>query len=244
MSRQNNRSNLLERPMMVRAGVDAIILYFADHISESANQRVQQFRDYLQRNAGDWITELVPAYSSLLVYYDVLQRTESQVKHSLKELLESLDDASTSGEQQQVTEHVIEVYYDQSVGPDLARVAKQHGLSVEQVIEKHQQQSYRVYAVGFAPGFAYLGEVAEDLQTPRLDSPRDKVAAGSVAIAERQTAVYPLPSPGGWNIIGRTAKTLYDPSSGELNTMKSGDRVRFTGISKEAFLAQGGLLDE
>jgi KipI family sensor histidine kinase inhibitor len=107
----------------------------------------------------------------------------------------------------------------------------------------HTEQEYRVYAMGFAPGFAYLGELPEKLRLPRLDNPRTKIPAGSVAIAEAQTAVYPSESPGGWNIIGRTAETLYDPQADSISPMKVGDRVQFKAVSKDEFEQAGGSLE-
>tara|TARA_B100000700_G_scaffold198210_1_gene218034 strand:- start:998 stop:1699 length:702 start_codon:yes stop_codon:yes gene_type:complete len=229
------------KPSIVNAGADAVIVYFSDAISLEANQCVLQL-DTALAESDLAILETVPAYSSLMVYYDITRHSDTELRAAIKTIIESLPEASTAMGEQGKT-HVIPVYYDTTVGPDLARIAELHHCSVEQVIERHCRDSYRVYALGFAPGFAYMGEVAEDLQTPRLDSPRTQIPAGSVAIAERQTAIYPLASPGGWNIIGRTTFPLYEPQKGILNQLNSGDTVQFKAISKDEFIAAGGSVE-
>ncbi|HAE90669.1 MAG TPA: allophanate hydrolase subunit 1 [Idiomarina sp.] len=229
------------KPSIVNAGADAVIVYFADEISIEANQRVLQL-DSAIASSDLAILETVPAYSSLMVYYDITRHSDTDIRASIKAIIESLPELQQVNAEQGQT-HVIPVYYDETVGPDLARIAELHECSVEEVIERHCRDSYRVYALGFAPGFAYMGEVAEDLQAPRLDSPRTRIPAGSVAIAERQTAIYPLASPGGWNIIGRTTFPLYEPQKGILNQLNSGDTVRFKAISKDEFIAAGGSVE-
>jgi len=134
------------------------------------------------------------------------------------------------------------VYYSRESGPDLELIAERGQLSVEDVIEIHQQQEYRVYAIGFAPGFAYLGEVDERIAAPRLATPRQKVPRGAVAIADRQTAVYPAPSPGGWNLIGLCPTRMFDPAKTPSMPVKVGDRIRFSAISRDVFIARGGEL--
>lgn len=229
------------KPSIVNAGADAVIVYFSDEISLAANQRVLQL-DAALADSDLVILETVPAYSSLMVYYDITRHSDTDVRGAVKAIIESLPALDERDAAQRQT-HVIPVYYDETVGPDLARIAELHGCSAEEVIERHCRDSYRVYALGFAPGFAYMGEVAEDLQAPRLDSPRTRIPAGSVAIAERQTAIYPLASPGGWNIIGRTTFPLYEPQKGILNQLNSGDTVRFKAISKDEFIAAGGSVE-
>jgi KipI family sensor histidine kinase inhibitor len=123
-------------------------------------------------------------------------------------------------------------------------IAKRASLSIEEVIEIHQAQAYRVYAIGFAPGFAYLGEVDPRIAAPRLSTPRLKVPKGAVAIADRQTAVYPNVSPGGWNIIGLCPVDMFNPDAEPIMPVKVGDKVRFKPIAKETFLAMGGEIGE
>ncbi len=134
------------------------------------------------------------------------------------------------------------VYYSTESGPDLQALADGAGLTIEQVIAIHQQTEYRVYAIGFAPGFAYLGEVDPRIAAPRLATPRQKVPRGAVAIADRQTAVYPAQSPGGWNLIGLCPQRMFDPNANPTMPVQVGDRVRFEAIDKHIFLALGGEL--
>jgi len=140
--------------------------------------------------------------------------------------------------------HLVEipVYYGIEVGPDLERVAQLHNISIDDVIRLHTARDYHVFAIGFAPGFAYMGEVDPALRTPRLETPRTQVPVGSVALADQQTAVYPVVSPGGWNILGRTPVKMFDPERADLCPVATGDRVRFVPISRAAFLAAGGML--
>ena len=134
------------------------------------------------------------------------------------------------------------VWYDPESGPDLESLAKNADLSPEEVIAIHQSSEYRVYAIGFAPGFAYLGQVDERIAAPRLASPRLKVPRGAVAIADRQTAVYPDVSPGGWNLIGLCPTRMFDPAATPTMPVSVGDNIRFKAIERDEFLALGGEL--
>ena len=224
-------------PKLVSAGADALIVYLGEGISVSVNQRVLAAVKAVEQQLSNVVLDLVPSYNSLMVYYDVLAVDEPEMRERLKSALQDLssDDRKQAGKL-----HRIPVYYDESVGPDLSRIAETNNCSVEDVIKAHTKQTYRVYAMGFAPGFAYLGEVSENIRTPRLDDPRKKIPAGSVAIAESQTAVYPSASPGGWNIIGRTSTELYDPSSGTISPLNVGDEVEFYAVDKQEFTDEGG----
>lgn len=229
---------------LVSAGADAIMVYLGEGVSVSVNQRVLAAVAAVDEQLADVVIDRVPSYNSLMVYYDILRTDERDMRDRLQTLLadkvgaDAGADAETQGEC-----HRIPVYYDTQVGPDLERVAKHHNQSIDDVIRAHTGHTYRVYAMGFAPGFAYLGEVPESLRTPRLDNPRKRIAAGSVAIAEHQTAVYPSQSPGGWNIIGRTATQLYDPASDVISPLKVGDTVQFYAVDKDEFDAAGGNLE-
>ena len=132
------------------------------------------------------------------------------------------------------------VYYSEESGPELALISNNSGLTIEEVINLHQSLTYRVYAIGFAPGFAYLGEVDQRIASPRLSTPRMKVPKGAVAIADKQTAVYPNVSPGGWNIIGLCPIAMFDANARPSMPVKVGDKVKFKAISKQAFLDLSG----
>lgn len=231
-------------PKIVTAGADAILVYLGEGIDPTVNDRVMALTTRVGESLGDKLYDLVPSYNSLMIYYNVLSLSEDELREQVRQLVDELaqngfaDSASAES-----TLHTIDVYYDSSVGPDLERAAEQTALSIDDIIQLHTEQEYRVYAMGFAPGFAYLGELPEKLRLPRLDNPRTKIPAGSVAIAEAQTAVYPSASPGGWNIIGRTAETLYDPKADNISPMKVGDRVQFKAVSKDEFEQAGGSLE-
>jgi KipI family sensor histidine kinase inhibitor len=135
---------------------------------------------------------------------------------------------------------VLPVWYDLSVGPELTLLSRRSGLPVDEVIRRHSQREYQVFALGFAPGFAFMGLVEEVLAAPRIKTPRKRVAAGSVGIAERQTAAYPLASPGGWNILGRTPATLFDRDIDGYSLMQPGDTVRFEPVDHAEFIRLGG----
>jgi len=135
---------------------------------------------------------------------------------------------------------VLPVWYDLSVGPELTLLAQRTGWSQREVIRRHSERPYQVFALGFAPGFAFMGLVDEVLAAPRLNTPRKRVAAGSVGIAERQTAAYPAQSPGGWNLIGRTPVRLFDREREGYSLLQPGDRVQFEPISHSEFIRLGG----
>jgi KipI family sensor histidine kinase inhibitor len=184
------------------------------------------------------LVDLVPSYASLLVIYDINICDHFEAMKRLKLALSDLNTVdTTSGEL--IT---LPVYYSIESGPDLSVIADQANLSIEQVIDIHQQGEYRVYAIGFAPGFAYLGEVDPRIAAPRLTTPRLKVPRGAVAIADRQTAVYPAPSPGGWNLIGLCPTRMFDPDKTPTMPVQVGDRVQFKAICYDEFILLGGEL--
>ena len=221
------------------AGENSLILYFGDRPSDAIASQVAQVVDQLRLSIGEVLIDLVPSYASLLVIYNPVISDHHLVRAAMRAALDSL---TVSNAQQQGSLVILPVYYSVESGPDLQGLADGAGLSVDEVVAIHQQTEYRVYAIGFAPGFAYLGEVDERIATPRLATPRQKVPRGSVAIADRQTAVYPAQSPGGWNLIGLCPQRMFDPNLTPSMPVQVGDRVRFDAIDKQAFLALGGEL--
>lgn len=220
------------------AGQDALIVYFADATSASVSAQIQLAVNNIRTQMADIIIDLVPSYASLLVIFNINQCDLFEAKSRLREAITNLD-----SEPSQVGELIVlPVYYDLECGPDLEVIAERGKISVDQVIEIHQQQEYRVYAIGFAPGFAYLGEVDERIAAPRLATPRQKVPRGAVAVADRQTAVYPAQSPGGWNLIGLCPTRMFDPKKQPSMPVQVGDRIQFKGIDREEFLSLGGEL--
>lgn len=220
------------------AGQNALIVYFAEQSSAEVSAQIQAAVNNILASMQDCIVDLVPSYASLLVIFDLDRTDYFDVKRKLRGALENL--ASLDAEAGELV--TLPVYYSTESGPDLEIIADNGKLSVEEVIEIHQQQEYRVYAIGFAPGFAYLGEVDERIAAPRLATPRQKVPRGAVAIADRQTAVYPAVSPGGWNLIGLCPTRMFDPERDPSMPVKAGDRVRFEAIDRADFLGLGGEL--
>lgn len=211
------------------AAIDAVMVTFDARIELSINQAVHQLREQLILARPPWLRDVVAGYHSLMVVYDISQVAMATVVQVLEQnLATQLTQKEPSQTQQQ---HVFHVCYDAEYAPDIERVAALTGHSVEDVINLHSERIYHVYTVGFAPGFAYLGDVNERLQVPRLATPRQQVPAGSVAIANQQTAIYPRSSPGGWNIIGRVANWRVQRGL----DIVAGDQVRFIAITQDQF---------
>lgn len=220
------------------AGEMALLVTFGEHIDPEILARVCAATVLLQDEAPQWLVGLIPSYASLLVLFDPNLIDRVRLRRYLRERLESL-----TGDSRADTPLIeLPVYYSAESGPDLERVAQHAGCSTDEVIAQHSGTEYRVYALGFAPGFAYLGQVPESLATPRLPTPRTTVPRGAVAIADQQTAVYPMPTPGGWNLIGLCPVALFDRSLDPPSPWQIGVRVRFRPIDREEFSSLGGEL--
>ena len=214
------------------------MLYLGEETSPEISARVQAAAAAIEPALGADLVDLVPSYASLLVIYDALHTDHLSVAHRVREAVATLPaEAVAVGRLV-----MLPVYYAAEAGADLEPLAERAGLSTDEVIALHTGAEYRVYAIGFAPGFAYLGQVDERIAAPRLATPRPKVPRGAVAIADRQTAVYPAVSPGGWNLIGRCPVRMFDPGARPTMPVSVGDRVRFEAVSRERFLALGGDL--
>ncbi len=223
-----------QAPHLLPAGDSAILVEFADEIRDDMNDRVhaiaQLVRDSLHAPRSmlhSPITDLIPAYSSLLVCYDPRAVSFSEMHDALIHLLTQSPTHPTT------PSRTIEIptRYGGEFGLDLEFVARHNGISEEEVMRLHASVTYRVYFLGFVPGFAYLGSVPEQIAAPRLPTPRARVPMGSVGIAGRQTGVYPLESPGGWRIIGRTELRMFDATRESPSLLRAGDRVRFVKIN-------------
>ena len=217
-----------------------ITITLGDAIDEPTNRRVRAASALLDACALPCIADQVPAFASIAVHYDpaLVEGTDDdgspyeRLVSSLAELLADLH------ENEMPTPRVVEIpvcYGGADLGPDLEDVALQHGIGIDDVIRVHSNGDYLVYMVGFMPGFAYLGGLAPELATPRRSSPRTAVPAGAVGIGGQQTGVYPLVSPGGWNLIGRTPLRIFDASRENASLLEAGDRVRFVPISRKDF---------
>ncbi len=228
---------------------NALMVYLGREPSPSVSSRIQALVVSLEALMGSDLIDTVPSYASLLIIFNPFSTNHRQVQAWLGQALAALDTntpANTSDVNPSSTSKLVKlpVYYSETSGPDLAALADRAKLSVSEVIDLHQSIEYQVYAIGFAPGFAYLGEVDSRIAAPRLASPRQRVPKGAVAIADRQTAVYPATSPGGWNLIGLCPTAMFTPSIQPPMPIRVGDRVRFTAIDQDEFLALGGQLNE
>lgn len=224
-------------PRLESAGMNGWLVRLFDAIDESNMPWMLALVRDCEATFGDALVDLVPSYTTLLVVFDIDRFTPVQARRQLQRVLASL-------EPDQRLEHAevqeLPTWYDPSVGPELERLAEQAGMSCADVVECHSSVTYQVYALGFAPGFAFMGSVDERLEMSRLKTPRKRVPAGSVGITGRQTAAYPMASPGGWNLIGRTAAILFDRKREGFSLLRVGDRVRFVPVSKEEFVRLGG----
>jgi inhibitor of KinA len=215
-----------------RAASDqALLVYLGEEIGLRTHQRVVRLLRLLQREPLTWVRNLQPAYCSLLVSFDAGVVDHAQVEATLRSYEKRAEQIALPAPR--LLE--IPVCYGGEFGPDLEAVAAACGLKPEHVIELHSSQTYHAYFLGFAPGFAYLGDLPDPLVTPRLATPRKKVPAGSVGIAGKQTAVYPFATPGGWNLLGRTPLCMFQVEREPMELLDVGDEVRFRPISREEF---------
>lgn len=220
-------------------GDSALTIEFGNLISVELNSQVLKLAQFFDRNPFEGFIEVVPAYSSLTVFYDIFKVRKhfpefgtafEAVKSLTLKSLKNLDEFK----QLQTRKIEIPVCFDAEFAPDLEFVAGENDLSPFQAIEIFLGQTYRVFMLGFLPGFSYMGEVDARIATPRKLSPRLKVAAGSVGIAGKQTGIYSLESPGGWQIIGKTPKKLFSPMAENPTFLQPGDSVRFFAIDRKS----------
>lgn len=215
------------------AGDSALNLEFADVITPETSTMIRMAAQSLTEDPIEGIIELVPTFCSLMVYYDPLAITFDELSYRLRGKLRGLDSADAHA--RKIVQ--IPVCYGEEYGPDLQTVADHAGLSTDEVIAIHSSRDYLIDMLGFLPGFAYLGGLDERICTPRLPVPRTLIEAGSVGIGGSQTGIYPLPSPGGWQIIGRTPIRPYDPDRAEPILYAAGEYLRFVPITADEYSA-------
>jgi KipI family sensor histidine kinase inhibitor len=223
-------------------GDRALILVLGEGISARVNDRVHGLVSTLRESGLPGIQDLVGAYATLTVHYEpsIWAGRETPPHEALASEIRRLWKEAGAASLRPSRPVEILVCYGGDFGPDLEEVARRCGLSPETVISRHASPAYRVFMLGFAPGFAYLGGLDPALTTPRRESPRPRVPAGSVGIAGTQTGIYPLDTPGGWQIIGRTPLKMFDPALKEPCLLRPGDRLRFSPIDEATFLAHAG----
>lgn len=220
------------KPTISPVGDCAISIDFGQVIDPKINRHIRQTIERIQELKLDGITELVPTYCALLIQYDAMLYSYSDICNLMEPLLEA---SATDDANERVTVIEIPTVYGGEFGPDLGFVASHNNLSEDEVVSIHSGTDYLVYMLGFIPGFTYLGGMDPRIATPRLSSPRTLIPAGSVGIAGEQTGTYPSDSPGGWQIIGRTPVTMYDMSKEQAALLSAGDYVRYVPIDEAEY---------
>ena len=222
---------LFEKPFFRIAGDRGLLVEFGSTIDPDINRKVRAMAIALEKNPPAGIIEHIPTYRSIIIIYNPLKTDASMLQQHVAALEKMLSEIPIPPP---VTVEV-PVCYGGDFGPEIEFVAKIHGLSVEDVIRIHSGAEYQVYMIGFTPGFPFLGGLPESLHTPRLQTPRKAVPAGSVGIANNQTGIYPIESPGGWQLIGRTPLKVFDPQRVDPFLIKAGDRLKFKPISSDEY---------
>lgn len=249
-------------PFLTPINENSIIITWPEIICQIQHQEIIHCQQMVTNVIQPYLIETVLSYNSLMIYYHYERIALAHLISQLQEIINEIALKRTlPNKANSTSEKTIEipVYYGKSAGWDIEEVALRLSLTVEQVIELHSNTTYRAYALGFTPGFCYLGSLSTQLQLPRRSSPRVKIAKGAVAIAELQTAVYPNTSPGGWHILGQTPVALYDVISHNSSTsiidsektvqrfipkIEPGKSVKFTAIDYDSFCKLGGILEQ
>ncbi|WP_339304512.1 5-oxoprolinase subunit PxpB [Paenibacillus sp. FSL R5-0519] len=221
-------------------GETAVIIQCGDHLSVAVQRRVASVCALLEKRTLPAMIEWVPSYTSVTLFYDPFISPYPELCRALLQQLNQMKE-SVQDKARTVT---IPVCYGGECGPDLDYVASEHGLTSEDVIAIHTSGDYLVHMIGFAPGFPYLGGLSERIATPRRATPRLRVEAGTVGIGGKQTGIYPVDTPGGWQCIGRTPLRLFQPDEKVPSLLAAGDRVRFEQITKQDYLALKRMEDE
>ena len=218
----------MSEPQYVLSSDDSILVKFGEEIDSKINSKVLSLSSYLTNHQIPEIKDFTVGYSTVLIFYDSLKISHHLFLQKIKEIVtKRLKKIKISD--QKIVE--IPVLYSKEFGLDLDSVANQTGLALEEIIDLHTSKEYIVYTMGFSPGFPYLGGLDNKLDVPRLKKPRIKVEKGSVGITGNQTGIYPIESPGGWNIIGRTPLELFNSTSDFPTLLKPGDKVKFFEIT-------------
>ncbi|MYB49299.1 MAG: 5-oxoprolinase subunit PxpB [Dehalococcoidia bacterium] len=220
---------MYEAPKFLAAGDRAIVIELGDEISIECNRRVHSLYKAISRAELPGVVDIIPTYRSLLVEYDASQVSYEDINASLLDI----DTGSADTPEDDATVIHLPVLYGGAYGPDLEFVARNAGISADEVVDLHSGTEYPVYMMGFTPGFPYLGGMSERIATPRLSTPRGVIPAGSVGIAEAQTGVYPIESPGGWQLIGRTPLRLFDVTRTPPSLIDAGNSVRFVPLAND-----------
>ena len=222
---------LYEQARFRLSGDRALLVEYGDGIDPIVNEKVRAMTAFLKKNLPAGVEAVVPAYRSLSIIYDPLATTPGR----LAEVLHALEADSRAAGIMEAKVVPIPVCYGGEFGPDIGVVMEHTGLREDEIVAIHASVDYPIYLIGFTPGFCYLGGLDRRLQTPRRKTPRTNLSAGSVGLAESQTGMYPVDSPGGWQIIGRTPLRLFAPARENPFLYEAGDRIRFVPITEAEF---------
>ena len=223
-------------PRIVAANESAALVEFGDSIDYGINAKVYALQRVIEESdLSCVVVEMIPTFRSLLVEYDFSEIDFSTISNRIQDALSTVETIDEPSDVQDSNVYELPVAYGGDLGPDLATVANHADLSQDEVIEIHSGADYRVFMLGFAPGFPYLGGMDARIACPRLATPRVRVPAGAVGIAESQTGIYPNESPGGWQIIGRSPAVLFDVDADPPAALRPGATVRFKPISYDEF---------
>ena len=230
MSYSSNTENTY--PRILPTGDRALTVEFGNEINEQINAHLMGFINKVKENHIKGIEEMIPSFRAVLVHYNPALHSYSQMSEIIRGVLNQ--QISDVGHKRRIVE--VPVCYENGLGPDIEFVASHAGLSIEEVIKIHSKDPYLIYMLGFQPGFPYLGGLDERIHTPRLETPRLKLEAGSVGIGGAQTGLYPMESQGGWQIIGLTPVKCYNPSAQRPIPYCAGDYIKFVPISYDEYL--------
>jgi inhibitor of KinA len=212
-------------------GDTALLVEFTREIDPEISGKVRTLWTAMETEGIDGVEEIVPGYCSLLVYYDSSIVRSDGLRAAIEDVVGRIEELELPPPKV----YHLPVRYGGEMGPDLEFVAEENGLTPEEVVEIHTEQKYLIYMIGFSPGFPYLGGMSEEIATPRLSDPRTVTPARSVGIAETETGVYPVESPGGWRLIGRTPVELFTPTEDPPVLLEMGDYVKFYAVSEERY---------
>lgn len=222
---------MCDKPRFLPAGDRGLLVEFGAGIEPGINRKVRQIFLALEKIPIDGVAEVIPTYRSILISYDPFQINPDRLQEEIVDRENKLDESEIPPPETAE----IQVAYGGDFGPDLEFVAQHNKLTPEEVIQIHTSATYLIYMLGFTPGFPFLGGLSERIFTPRRENPRQLVPAGSVGIANNQTGIYPIDSPGGWQLIGRTPIKLYNPTGSPPILLKAGNCLRFKRISREEY---------